>query len=145
MTAVGTTALTSLYRCDNVHLEGRCVYTNTPIAGAYRGYGVVQTYYALDIQMDEAAEKLGIDPAELKLRNAVREGDIAPSGHPIVGHGLEDCIRRGMEEIGWAELRQRDRATHSGADPARLGHRLRDARLERLSRHQGAGQRHRAR
>jgi xanthine dehydrogenase molybdenum-binding subunit len=101
VTAVGTTALTSLYRCDNVHLEGRCVYTNAPIAGAYRGYGVVQTYYALDIQMDEAAEKLGIDPAELKLRNAVREGDLAPSGHPIVGHGLEDCIRRGMQETNW--------------------------------------------
>jgi xanthine dehydrogenase molybdenum-binding subunit len=105
VTAVGTTALTSLYRCENVHLEGRCVYTNTPIAGAYRGYGVVQTYYALDIQMDEAAEKLGIDPAELKLRNAVREGDLAPSGHAIVGHGLEDCIRRGMEETNWKRIR----------------------------------------
>jgi xanthine dehydrogenase molybdenum-binding subunit len=101
VTAVGTTALTSLYRCDNVLLEGSAVYTNTPIAGAYRGYGVVQTYYALDIQMDEAAEKLGMDPAELKLRNAVREGDLSPSGHPIVGHGLEDCIRRGILETDW--------------------------------------------
>ena len=106
VTAVGTTALTSLYRCDNVHLEGRCVYTNTPIAGAYRGYGVVQTYYALDIQMDEAAEKLGMDPAELKLRNAVREGDLSPSGHPIVGHGLEDCIRRGLQEANWLERKK---------------------------------------
>ena len=109
MTTVGTAALTSLFRCDNVHLEGRCVYTNTPIAGAFRGYGVVQTYYALDIQMDEAAERLGMDPAELKLKNAVREGDIAPSGHPLTGHGLEDCIRRGREETGWAELRRRAR------------------------------------
>ena len=109
VTSVGTAALTSLFRCDNVHLEGRCVYTNTPIAGAFRGYGVVQTYYALDIQMDEAAERLGMDPAELKLKNAVREGDIAPSGHPLTGHGLEDCIRRGREETGWAELRRRAR------------------------------------
>jgi len=101
VTAVGTAALTSLYRCDNLLLEGKCVYTNTPIAGAYRGYGVVQTYYALDIQMDEAAERLGIDPCLLKLKNAVREGDIAPSNHPIVGHGLEDCIRRGMQEVNW--------------------------------------------
>ena len=101
VTAVGTTALTSLYRCENVLLEGRCVYTNTPIAGAYRGYGVVQTYYALDIQMDEAAHQLGMDPAALKLKNAVREGDLSPSGHPIVGHGLEDCIRRGMQETHW--------------------------------------------
>src|SRR2546425_8597596 len=103
VTSVGTAALTSLYRCDNVLLEGRCVYTNTPIAGAYRGYGVVQTYYALDIQMDEAAKKLGIDPAALKLRNAVREGDLSPSGHSIVGHGLEDCIRRGMQETNWPQ------------------------------------------
>jgi len=106
VTAVGTTALTSLYRCDNVLLEGRAVYTNTPIAGAYRGYGVVQTYYALDIQMDEAAEKLGMDPAALKLKNAVREGDLSPSGHPIVGHGLEDCIKRGMEETSWPVTRK---------------------------------------
>jgi xanthine dehydrogenase molybdenum-binding subunit len=105
VTAVGTSALTSLYRCDNVLLEGRAVYTNTPIAGAYRGYGVVQTYYALDIQMDEAAEKLGMDPAALKLKNAVREGDLSPSGHPIVGHGLEDCIKRGIQETGWKKIR----------------------------------------
>jgi xanthine dehydrogenase molybdenum-binding subunit len=110
VTAVGTAALTSLFRCENVHLEGRCVYTNTPIAGAFRGYGVVQTYYALDIQMDEAAERLGIDPAELKLRNAVREGDLSPSGHPIVGHGLEDCVRRGISETGWPAVRRHGRA-----------------------------------
>lgn len=105
VTHVGTSALTSLYRCDNVHLEGRCVYTNTPIAGAFRGYGVVQTYYALDIQMDEAAERLGMDPAQLKLLNAVRAGDMAPSDHAIVGHGLEDCIRRGLQETNWATVR----------------------------------------
>lgn len=101
VTAVGTAALTSLFRCENIALDGRAVYTNAPIAGAYRGYGVVQTYYALDIQMDEAAEKLGMDPAELKLKNAVRDGDLSPSGHPIVGHGLEDCIRRGIQEVDW--------------------------------------------
>ena len=109
VTIVGTSAMTSLYRCDNIHLEGRCVYTNSPIAGAFRGYGVVQTYWALDIQMDEAAAALGIDPAELKLKNAVREGDIAPSNHPLIGHGLEDCIRRGQQEVGWAVLRRRVR------------------------------------
>ncbi len=106
VTNVGTAAMTSLYRCDNVHLEGRAIYTNTPIAGAFRGYGVVQTYYAIDLQVDEAAEKLGFDPAEFKLKNAVREGDIAPSNHPIVGHGLEDCIRRGMAESDWHTARK---------------------------------------
>ena len=115
VTIVGTTALTSLYRCDNVALVGRCVYTNAPIAGAYRGYGVVQSYFALDIQMDEAAERLGLDPAALKLKNAVREGDLAPSGHPLVGHGLEDCIRRGMLEVGWSTTRRPARRPPQGA------------------------------
>jgi len=109
VTIVGTSALVSLYRCENVHLEGRCVYTNSPIAGAFRGYGVVQTYYALDIQMDEAAQRLGMDPVALKLKNAVREGDIAPSNHPLIGHGLEDCIRHGRDIVGWEALRQRSR------------------------------------
>ena len=109
VTNVGTAAMVSLYRCENVRLEGRCVYTNSPIAGAFRGYGVVQTYYALDIQMDEAAERLGIDPAELKLKNAVREGDIAPSNHPLIGHGLEACIEKGMEVVDWKAARARTR------------------------------------
>jgi xanthine dehydrogenase molybdenum-binding subunit len=122
VTAVGTTALTSLFRCDNVLLEGKAVYTNTPIAGAYRGYGVVQTYYALDIQVDEAAERLGMDPTELKLKNAVREGDLSPSGHPIVGHGLEDCIRRGMQETKRIRGQSpnsdsRTQIPNSGSDP----------------------------
>ncbi|USJ27241.1 xanthine dehydrogenase family protein molybdopterin-binding subunit [Ensifer adhaerens] len=110
VTIVGTTAATSLYRCENVRLEGRCVYTNTPINGAFRGYGVVQSYYALDIQMDEAAERLGMDPAELKLKNVVRAGDIAPSGHPILGHGLEICLKHGIDVLDWKALRNRDRA-----------------------------------
>ncbi|WP_018313874.1 molybdopterin cofactor-binding domain-containing protein [Cupriavidus sp. UYPR2.512] len=118
VTNVGTAAMVSLYRCDNVLLEGRCVYTNSPIAGAFRGYGVVQTYYALDVQMDEAAAHLGIDPAELKLKNAVREGDIAPSNHPLIGHGLEACIEKGMELVDWPALRQRPRAT---SGPLRTG------------------------
>lgn len=109
VTIVGTTAATSLYRCENVRLEGRCVYTNTPINGAFRGYGVVQSYYALDIQMDEAAERLGMDPADLKLKNVVRAGDIAPSGHPIIGHGLEICLKHGIDVLDWKTLRGRDR------------------------------------
>ena len=117
VTNVGTAAMTSLYRCENVDLEGRAIYTNTPIAGAFRGYGVVQTYFAIDLQVDEAAERLGFDPAEFKLKNAVREGDIAPSGHPIVGHGLEDCIRRGIEESDWVNVRK----TSGGSGVKRRG------------------------
>ena len=50
VTNVSSASLTSLYRCDNIDVVGRCIYTNTPIAGAFRGYGVVQSYYALDLR-----------------------------------------------------------------------------------------------
>lgn len=120
VTNVGTAALTSLYRCENVDLEGLCVYTNNPIAGAFRGYGVVQAYWALDLQVDEAAERLGLDPLAMKAKNAVREGDIAPSGHPIVGHGLPDCIRRGAAEVGWTSTQRPAKRTHKGAPQGAL-------------------------
>ncbi len=94
ITLVGCHDISSLYRCENVKAEGRVVYTNAPIAGAYRGYGRVQAYFALDVQMDEIAAALDIDPIELRLRNAVGDGDTSPSGHPIHGNGLEACLRR---------------------------------------------------
>jgi xanthine dehydrogenase molybdenum-binding subunit len=101
ITRVGSASLTSLYRCANISVEGLCAYTNTPISGAYRGYGVVQSYFALDCQLDEIAEQLGMDPVELKLKNAVGDGDISPSGHPLIGHGLAACLKRGAAEVGW--------------------------------------------
>src|SRR5213078_3736890 len=67
----------------------------------------------LDIQMDEAAERLGMDPAALKLKNAVREGDVSPSGHPILGHGLEDCLKHGMQLTNWLSTK------HNAKDPGK--------------------------
>ncbi len=105
VTRVGAESLTSLYRCPNVHAEGLCVYTNAPIAGAFRGYGVVQSYFALDTQMEEIAEKLGLDPAEYKLQQAVGDGDLTPSKHTIHGSPLASCIRRGIAESDWYAAR----------------------------------------
>ena len=74
--------LGSLHRCDNVHIEGLCVYTNAPIAGAFRGYGAPQAYFALETQMDEIAEALGIDPIELRQeRHPSRRH--RPDGHAV--------------------------------------------------------------
>lgn len=117
VTTVGTFSATSLYRVENVRVDGRAVYTNTPISGAFRGYGVVQTYFPIDIQIDEAAEKLGIDPVEMRLKNAVRTGDIAPSGHPIIGHGLEACLEHGRKAFDW-EARRDNPDRSDPANPA---------------------------
>ncbi|WP_417204907.1 xanthine dehydrogenase family protein molybdopterin-binding subunit [Antarctobacter sp.] len=121
VTTVSVNSATSLYRCENIRAEARTYYTNLPIAGAFRGFGVVQTYYALDIQMDEAAEKLGMDPAALKLQNAVRDGDIAPSGHAIIGRGLEACIKTGMERFDWSGLRAQNRCSDPNTPHFRRG------------------------
>ncbi len=103
VTAVGTINLTSLYQCsENWKLEGRSVYTNAPVAGAYRGFGAVQGFFALDVQMDEMAEVVGMDPVAFRLKNAVGEGDPSPSGHPLHGYSLAKCLQRGAEEMNWA-------------------------------------------
>ena len=107
VTRVGTSALGSLHKCPNVQIEGLCVYTNTPIAGAFRGYGAPQAYFALESQMDAIAERLGIDPIELRLRNAFQVGDRGPSGTPFTSCELPDCLHRGAALIDWNGLRER--------------------------------------
>ena len=107
VTRVGTSALGSLHKCPNVRIEGLCVYTNTPIAGAFRGYGAPQAYFALELQMDAIAERLGIDPIELRLRNAFQVGDRGPSGTPFTSCELPDCLHRGAALIDWNGLRER--------------------------------------
>jgi xanthine dehydrogenase molybdenum-binding subunit len=93
----------SLYPAPHWSFEGLCVYTNTTIAGAFRGYGNPQGHWAMESQMDEIAEALGMDPIELRLKNHIRLGEIQPvTEYPIQSIGLDECISRGAEAIGWA-------------------------------------------
>ncbi len=101
VTWVGSSMLGSLHKCPNIFIEGLCVYTNVPIAGAFRGYGAPQAYFALETQMDEIAEALQIDPIELRLKNLFKVGDIGPAGTPFESVELGECLRRGAERIGW--------------------------------------------
>ncbi|MGQ9788474.1 MAG: xanthine dehydrogenase family protein molybdopterin-binding subunit [Candidatus Hadarchaeaceae archaeon] len=101
-----------LYRSPNVKFEADVVYTNSPPAGAFRGYGNPQQSFAVESQLDEIAEELGIDRVELRLKNIIRSGDINPgTGLVIESCGLEECIRRATERVGW---RQKSRDIESG-------------------------------
>ena len=102
----------SLYRCPNIRVNGRAVYTNLPIAGAYRGYGAPQGYFALEVMMDTIAHELGIDPVELRHKNYVSEGDDVPiakilgegkEGYPVTvfSTGLKECLNEGKKAINW--------------------------------------------
>jgi CO/xanthine dehydrogenase Mo-binding subunit len=115
ITWVGCAALGSLHRCEHVHIEGLCVYTNAPIAGAFRGYGAPQAYFALETQMDEIAEALDIDPLDLRKRNAIRPGDIGPAGTPFTNNQLPLCLDRGAARIGWQRRSVRVATTHGAA------------------------------
>jgi putative selenate reductase molybdopterin-binding subunit len=113
LTNVGSKTL-PFYRCKNVKFWGDSVYTNTPITGAYRGYGATQGAFAIEQMMDIIAEKLGIDPLELRRKNHIQTGETNPvfaalgegkEGHdnPIASCGLDECIERGAAAIGWKQ------------------------------------------
>lgn len=68
------------YRCDNVDITGTAVYTNNPPAGAFRGFGVTQSVFAGECNLNLLAEKVGISSWEIRYRNAVEPGDILPNG-----------------------------------------------------------------
>ena len=86
------------YAVDNALLEGTCVYTNNPPCGAMRGFGAVQTCFAAEAQMDKLADALGIDPVELRLRNALGLGDKLPTGQTVTGSlPVSEVIRKAAE------------------------------------------------
>jgi len=91
-----------LYPCPNVAFEGVTVYTNAPIAGGFRGYGGPQAAFALEQAIDMAAERLGLDPLELRRRISVRKGGFDPVFQlPVQSCGLPECFDRGSAAIGW--------------------------------------------
>jgi CO/xanthine dehydrogenase Mo-binding subunit len=83
------------YAVPNALIECRAVFTNNPPCGAMRGFGAVQTCFAAEGQMDKLAAALGIDPVELRLRNALAYGDSLPTGQRITGSlPVAEVIRR---------------------------------------------------
>jgi CO/xanthine dehydrogenase Mo-binding subunit len=73
------------YEVPNALIEGTCVYTNNPPCGAMRGFGAVQGCFAHEAQMDKLAAALGMDPIDLRLKNALKTGSILPTGQVIRG------------------------------------------------------------
>jgi putative selenate reductase molybdopterin-binding subunit len=102
----------ALYRCPNIRFEAKVAYTNLPPAGAFRGYGGPQGFFAVESHMDEVARAIGMDPLEFRLRNCLREGDLNPLSRAlgegregfeqqIMSCGLPDCAAFGRGVIGW--------------------------------------------
>lgn len=79
------------------------VYTNTVGAGAFRGYGAPQGFFALESAVDELAAKLDMDPTVLRQKNMVREGQVMPAyyGETASSCALDRCLARAKDLIGW--------------------------------------------
>ena len=96
----------SLYnKAVALKFEYQVVYTNTMAAGAFRGYGATQGTFALESAINELADRLHIDPLELRLRNMVQTGDIMKAYYdePLQSCSLEACIKKGRQMIKWDE------------------------------------------
>jgi len=91
--ALGLEHASGPYRVENLEANGRCVYTNNPVAGAFRGFGVAQVCFAFEGMMDRLADRLGMDPLELRLKNAIRRGDRNGVGVAMTAStGMAECL-----------------------------------------------------
>ena len=114
-----------LYRAPNMRFECHVVYTNAPVAGAFRGYGCPQGFFAQESLVDEIAHELKMDPIEFRRKNMIRLGDLdelsaelgeGRRGLPrrIRSCGLPECLEQGAAAIDWERRRK--------APPASNGH-----------------------
>lgn len=96
------------YNIRDALIESYCVYTNNPISGMFRGFGTPQLTWAYESQMDIIADKLDIDPLEIRLKNCLKEGDEIPSGEILKSVGLRQTLEKVAKEIGWREFEKKE-------------------------------------
>ena len=96
-------ACTGPYDVPNVKADSLCVYTNHPFATAFRGFGHIELSCATERAMDLLAERLRMDPAELRRKNAIRPGHTTPTGAAMDGNtgDLPACIAKVRERLEW--------------------------------------------
>ena len=96
------------YRWPHVRIRARAVATHTPPNGAFRGFGAPQTLFATECHMDRIAERLGIDPLALRLKNAYEVGDVTPTGQVLrESVGALPVLERTAKLGGWKKTRER--------------------------------------
>ncbi len=92
------------YRLPNVRFHGYRIYTNKPVRGMYGSHGRA-FLGGLGMQLDMIAEELGIDPVEIRLRNALQSGDTQATGSKVFSCGLSEALRQAAEKSRWKEKR----------------------------------------
>ncbi|MCB0251645.1 MAG: molybdopterin-dependent oxidoreductase, partial [Anaerolineae bacterium] len=92
---------TGPYFVPNVHADSFCVYTNHPIGGAMRGFGMPEIHWAIEQHIDRTAAQLGLDPVQVRLQNCLKDGQETVTGMIMHPTGLSQCIAKAAEAIEW--------------------------------------------
>lgn len=106
--ANGLTAWRLQYACPNISGEAYTVYTNTPVAGAMRAYGIPQAAFAIECFMDDIAYQIQMDPLEFRRKNLIHGYYADVYLKPIAANtnGIFECLEKGAEYIHWEEKRR---------------------------------------
>lgn len=111
---------TSLYKVKNVYFNADLYYTNNTYSQAMRGYGNPELNWALENNMDELAEKAGIDPFDFRMINCNEPGETTPMGLKVSTCGLKECMEKVAAKLDWEKGRSRGK--HRGVGMASLFH-----------------------
>ena len=95
---------TGPYFVPNIHVDSMCVYTNHPVGGAMRGFGMPEIHWGIEQHIDQMAHGLGLDPVQVRLLNCLKEGDETLTGMIMHPTGLSQCIEKAAAAIGWDRL-----------------------------------------
>jgi 4-hydroxybenzoyl-CoA reductase subunit alpha len=93
------------YHVPNLIYEGCHIYTNKPVGGAMRGHGIPQARFAVERQLDMIADRIGVDPAEIRIKNSIHAGEPHSAGFVINTCGFSESVTKAAEAIGWSEKR----------------------------------------
>jgi 4-hydroxybenzoyl-CoA reductase subunit alpha len=109
------------YRLPHLKYEGYSVYTNNPLRAPQRGHGAPQVRFAVESQLDMIAEELGLDPIEIRLKNAREAGEQLPNGDNVHNCGLRDCIQKADAHTRFRETYGRRRSISPSSGSLRRG------------------------
>ncbi len=98
------------YRLPHLKYEGYSVYTNNPLRAPQRGHGAPQVRFAVESQLDMIAEELGLDPIEIRLKNAREPGEQLPNGDNVHNCGLRECIQKAEAHTRFRKIYGRRRS-----------------------------------
>ncbi|MFC1968493.1 xanthine dehydrogenase family protein molybdopterin-binding subunit, partial [Chloroflexota bacterium] len=103
ITRAASLAAVGSYRVPNFKWDSYGVYTNEPPTGSFRGFGTVPILWAIESQMNIIAERLGINPVEIRRKNLLREGDEMATSMITYNIGAKDCLDKLAQWVGWGE------------------------------------------